>query len=230
MAKDFVPRADRELKVWSSALSKVLSTSYASYGLHESDAIEYAELTAEFAAAYRVSQGGLTRTTVSVIQKNVCRARLVERSRELNRRIQSNPNVTDADRAALALTIPKATAPAIGRPDHVPLLYVDKVTVRTVRIRLRNELSTSRGKPESCAGASIYWCAGEERPTSTAEWTYLCGVTRTIANVTLPSSLAAGTRVWLSAAWYNAKAEQGNGSMAVSIRVQDGVETRRAVR
>jgi hypothetical protein len=140
-------------------------------------------------------------TSVATIRKRVCRARLVERSRELNRRIQANPNVTDADRAALGLTIPKfATAP-VGRPDHVPLLGIIRFTVRTVRIRLRNQVSVSRGKPESCAGASIYWCAGEEPPTHLSEWTYLCGVTRTIANVTLPEALRPGTRVWLSAAW-----------------------------
>jgi hypothetical protein len=227
MAKDFVPRRDDQLKDWSNALSTNLSASYASYGLDESDAIEYAELTVDFAEALRVSQAGPTRTAVTVQEKSVCRTRLVERTRELNRRIQANPNVSNADRASLGLTVPKSTATSVGRPDDAPLLSVDHVIARTVRIRLRGALSTTRGKPQGCAGASIYWVASEEWPTNTAGWTYLCGVTRTFANVTLPASLTPGTRVWLSAAWYNAKAQQGNGSTAVSVRVQDGVEVRR---
>jgi hypothetical protein len=232
MAKDFVPRRDDKLAEFSKVLSDQLNTSYARYGLDESDAVEYAGLVAAFAEALAVLNIPATHTTPATCWKNDCRVRLVKMTRDLNRRIQAHPNTTDSDRASLGLTIPKSNTVEIGRPDHAPLLAVDSINIRTVRIRLRNQLlSTRRGRPESCAGASIYWFAGEVSvpPTEPGTWTYLCGVTRTIAKIRLPSSLTPGTKVFLCAAWYNAKAEQGNGSMPVSVRVQDGVEPRNAV-
>ena len=136
--------------------------------------------------------------------------------------IQKFPAMTNTLRIDLGLPVPMMPGP-IPVPANPPALNIVSVSGRTVKIRLHDAASTiKRGRPPGVAGASVFSYVGLAAPTDAAQWKYEGNATRTKLNVSFPDTVASGAAVWLTAWWYNPRAQRGPGCAAVGTNIQGG--------
>ena len=108
-------------------------------------------------------------------------------------------------------------------PSSAPDIDIVSVSGRSVKIRLHDAASpTRRGKPPLVSGAAVFSFVGATAPTDPAQWKFEGNMTRTVVNVVFPGTVAAGAQVWITAFWYNPRAQQGPGTPAVGTNLAGG--------
>jgi hypothetical protein len=65
--------------------------------------------------------------------------------------------------------------------------------------------------------------AGDAPPTALSDWSYEGSTGRTIVDVIIPSSVAPGTKVWLSAFWFNSRNQSGPASSPIETYTLGGL-------
>jgi hypothetical protein len=80
------------------------------------------------------------------------------------------------------------------------------------------------GKPAGVKGASVCWFAGDAPPADPALWHFGANTTRNVVDVMLPTDTTPGSKVWLTAFWFNNKMEAGPASIPVSIHIPGTME------
>lgn len=222
MARDFLPRPQNELRIWSQSFSNQISDSPATYGLTAQQAADYAALNDAFAAAFATAANNSTRTPTSIVTKKDAMKALKAKARELARIIRANPDVTAAQRRSLGLSIHEADAasPRIGPPAQPPLIGVKSVRGRSVTIRLRDLNSNSTRRPEGVHGATIFCHVGDKPPGTIAQWQFAGQTTRTTCRIDFDPTIEPGARVWITAFWVNPRLERGPASTPIDTRIE----------
>ena len=72
------------------------------------------------------------------------------------------------------------------------------------------------------AGASVFSFVGATPPVGVFGWNFEGNTGRTIIDAQFAGTLAPGTVVWLTAFWYNPRAESGPGCSPVSAILAGG--------
>jgi len=222
---DFIARRDADLLQWSSNFDQKINFSPESYGISPLAAAEYAALHLSFAQLYAAAVGASTRTPSGIVAKDDARAALVKRARQLAGIIRAMPQVDDARRLDLGLRAKRRATGVrrrIERPSHAPVLRVISVQGSTVRIQLGNsQMPTRRTLPRDVKGAMIYSFIGEPPPTMLKGWNLRQSISRTRCEITFPPNLPPGTRVWVTACWFNhagaPRPGLGNGPAAMPV-------------
>lgn len=220
MAHDFIPRRDLGFLHWSRNLSTRINATPEAFGLSPAQAGAYGDLHSAYASALRTATDPSTRTSPAVQMKNDTRRAAEREARRLARLIQATPGVSDTQRSDLGLTVRDADPSPIPRPADRPALHVNLRYGATVRVRIRDAGSTRRGKPDGVAGASVFSHIGAFPPPSLSEWMYEGNTTRPEMDITFPPDTAPGAKVWLTAYWYNPRAQRGPAAMPVSMHIQ----------
>jgi hypothetical protein len=221
MPKGFLPNADQALLYWSKNFSAQINADYGAYGLSLADATQYAALHASFAAALAASAPQI-RSVVSTAAKNEARALLRMRASQLSSIIKGQSNVTDVQRIALGLNV-RAKPTKSPRPEAAPGLSVESVRGWTVRIRLYDvATSGTRARPARTSGAALFSFIGDEPPTNASQWRFEQNTGSTLLEVTFPATIAPGTGVWLSAAWFDGRKRSGPMSEPIRTNLQGG--------
>lgn len=150
-----------------------------------------------------------TRTSVTVKEKKTARRAAERESRRLARIIQATDGITPTQKVSLGLT-PRESGPTpIPPPTEPPTIYVDLLYGSTVRVKVRGEDSTRRGKPAGVAGAMVLSYVGEQMPADVSQWCLAGNTTRPNIDVTIGGEITPGAKVWITAYWYNARAQRG---------------------
>ena len=116
--------------------------------------------------------------------------------------------------------MPDVDPSPIPVPTEVPELDVLSVAGRTVRIRLHNENTLSVRKPAGVKGATIFSFVGEDAPEDISLWKFEMSTAKTTVDITFPITVEAGSKVWLTAFWFNPKLQSGPACLAVPTWVQ----------
>lgn len=223
MPKDYIPSNDADLLAWGANFSSLISADPVSFGLSAAIATNLAGKQTAWANALEAATNPTTRGGSTVLAKDTQRADFVAYCRLLARAIQGTLTVTNQQRYDLGLTVRDTEPAPIPPPSASPGLDIIETVGNTVRIRLHDSTSTTRrGKPAGVAGAAIFAFAGPVAPTDEAGWVFQGNTTRTTFNVTFPPSTAPGSKVWLCAFWFNAKAQSGPSCMAVGVNLPGG--------
>lgn len=207
MPKGFLPNADNALLGWSSAFSEKINASPAAYSLSIAQAANYAELHAAFATAMAGCAPAI-RCKSNVATKNAARALLRTNASQLSSIIKGQPTVTDAQRIALGLNVRAMPTPS-PQPAGGPGMQVISVPGWTVRLRLYDMDVVTRTKPAGVIGASLFTYVGDEAPTDVSEWTFALNTGMSVVSVNFSSTLSPGTKVWLTARWFNGRKQPG---------------------
>lgn len=206
----YVPRREADLVTWSRNLSTKISADPTMYGLDLAQAAEYATLQTAYADAYTTANESSTRTTPTIVEKNLAKQALIEYTREIVEIIQAYPGTTDVMRAELQITIRDHEPSPSPIPAYAPTFHIVKVIGHKIWYTLREPGSDSRGKPDGVIGALLHAFIGDAAPSNPADWQTLGLATRTNSTIILPSAqYPAGSRVWLSASWVNPKGQTG---------------------
>lgn len=224
MSNGYLPSDLAGLNVFCRDFSAEISKDPAAYGLTTSDAEDYAALQTAFATAYELSLSPVTRTPYGVTGLRDLRAELTAMTRRLVDRCQSAPNMTDAKRRALGITIRKSPT-RHPVPKTFPVIEFRSQRLNTVSFALRDS-AQREGRPRRPAlvrGATLYVHLGEHPPTALSDWT-VWGTTTTATNeITMPDDTPFGATLWIAANWMNSRLEHGPLGDPASVRLGGGV-------
>jgi hypothetical protein len=97
-------------------------------------------------------------------------------------------------------------------------LQVLGVSGRTVRVRLCDAVAAeNRGKPRGVASVVILSAVADRPPVGTAGWTLHATSGRTRVDLTFGADVSPGTKVWVTAAWVNARGRGPGAAPAPAI-------------
>jgi hypothetical protein len=223
----FPPPTEAGLLAWSSNFSNKLTATPVAIGITAPMAAAYAALHATFSAAYVLAIDPDTNSRTAIQAKNTAKENLVSSpggARELIAIIQAFPGTTDEMRTELGLKIRDVHPTPVPVPRNPPTLTIVSTLGRTVKVRLRDlEDPDRRALPDGVDGASVLSFVGDEAPDDPMEWSLMMNVSRTTFDVEFPVTVAAGSKVWLTAFWFNQRKEAGPGAAYQSTVIAGGL-------
>jgi hypothetical protein len=179
-------------------------------------------LVTVYQTALAACEPGL-RNKSNVQAKNTARLALKTMARDFSRIVQGQATVTNAQKAALGLNV-RATPTPIPPPAVVPQVDIVSVIGRTVKIRLHNsEVAGKRGKPANVKGAAVFSYVGTTAPTDPTLYKFEGNTTLTVVDVAFPETVAPGTSVFITAMWFNERAQSGPPATPVQAFIQYGM-------
>lgn len=154
--------------------------------------------------------------------KDAARVAYVSLVRSLVRRLQASPAVSDAERAALGITIPDGSGTPVGPPTSHPVVLIE------CGGRLRHVLNfadaatpTKKAKPPGVVGAEV-WVAltaiGEPTPTDPALFRFIALDTRTPFTMEYDAA-DGGKNAHYLLRWTNAAGQRGPWSETATATV-----------
>lgn len=221
---DFLPSRESELVTWSTNFDTLITANPVIYGLDIAQAAAYAALHTAFVGAYQKANDPSRRTPSSIVSKNDAKDVLIASARDLAGIVQNFPGITDVLRSDLGITVPDTEPTPIPRPSDPPEIDIVSAIARTVRLRLHDFNSpTTRGKPHGVAGAAVFSFVGATAPVELEDWQFEGNTTRTIVDVDFAPEVANGATVWLTAFWFNPRAQSGPAAQPVSTNIPGGL-------
>lgn len=217
---DWINKRDDGLSDQGTQMSAYITANAVALGLVVGDATTLASNLTAYQTKLGVSSNDNTRTPVAVAEKDTAKDVLIANMRSLGRRLQANPNLTDAQRVALTLpvrdTTPSQSQPLITRP----VISVIGVALTDVAVRAVDETTPlSRKKPAGAVGLQYFSWIGPSAPPQDLElWRFEGVATR--SDFVIGYLLAdAGKPVTICARWMNRKGEVGPVSLSVTTAI-----------
>ena len=228
MSKFYLPVRESELLDWALDFSALTSAAPADFGLSLEQGAMIAAAVGAFDTAYETAKNRDTRTPVAIESKNTAKREMIRVVRSMVRLIQAWPEITDAKRSMLGITVPDPTPTSVPVPAMPPVLTVVAVMGRVIKVNLRGReddgsVSDRRGRPAGVRGASVYFAAGEDYPQDISGWSFKGSVSATTFTVSIPDSVPAGSKVFLTAQWFNGKSQTGPACEPVETSVARGL-------
>jgi hypothetical protein len=217
-----VPTKDSALLNWSTNFNTRATASPTTFGLTAAQMTAYTPLHTAFVTAYNAANIPGSRSKSLVAAKNDAKAALLVAARALYALVAANTTVSAANKDLIDVVVRRKPTP-VPVPSAAPALDVVSVVGKTVKIRLHNAaIPSHRGKPAGVKGAAVFSFVGAEPPTDPSAWKFEGNTTVTTVDIAFPSSTAAGAQVWLTAMWFNERAQSGPGCTPVGANLQFG--------
>ncbi len=221
-----VPKKNSLLVPWSTNFSARATADPGSYGLWSEQASQYAGLHALFISAYEALISARANGVWSRVQTAAAataKANLLRFARELYAFVQANTSVSDAKKIEIGVTPRSGGSTPVPPPGVRPGVDPVSAVGHTVTINIHDsDSSAKRGKPAGAQAAWVYTFIGAEYPSDPAAWTFHGSTTKAKFDIVFPSTLPAGTQVWIRAAWINAKQQAGPMSAPITANLPGG--------
>jgi hypothetical protein len=215
------PPSDNALLAWSTNFKNLITADPSVYGLTATLATAYGVVHTAYADALAACDPNV-RNKAAVVAKNAARTTLKTQATLLANTIYGTPTVTVAQKVELGIP-PRSEPNPIPPPSTSPVLEVVSTNAWTARIRLKAGAGGGRGKPAGTFGASVFSYVGATAPTDIGSWKFEGSTGRVTAiDVDFPNTLAAGTKVWLTAFWFNGRKQSGPACAPVSCNLPGG--------
>ncbi len=225
---NYLPTRESELVIWLNNFGSLITADAPGYGLTAEQATAYEAQKDAFVGVYQTANDPMTRSPGNIEVKNTQKTALIALTRQLVKQIQGSPVIDNDKRRALGITVPDTEPTPIAPPSEMPVLEVTSVVGWTVNLRMHNGESTRRRKPEDVTGAFVFAYVGETPPNDVDAWDFKGTSTRTEMVLEFPTTLPAGTKVWVTAAWVNAKLQTGPACTPVETQINYGGLSRAA--
>ncbi|MEM8495652.1 MAG: hypothetical protein AAF663_09735 [Planctomycetota bacterium] len=219
---NYLPNRESELVTWMTNFKTLIDAAPTDYGLTSTQASDYDALADAYLAAYQTANDPSTRTAPAIEAKDTAKAAVLAETRRLVRIAQAWPGMTNAKRSDLGITVPDTDPTPVPVPSEEPQLDVASVNGRRVSLRLREQSTGERRKPAGVAGATVLSYVGETIPASIRDWSFEGNTTRLDVDVVFADAVPQGAKVWVTAYWYNRKAESGPACPPVSTHIGFG--------
>ena len=216
---DYIPTSDADLNTFAAAMFTILDANEVSFGLVDGDAASLGTLRTAFNTLLGVHNNAQTAAKLATQNKNAKRAELVAEIRSMVKRIQANPNVTDAQRAQLGITIPDTTPTAVPAPSSRPVVSVMIDGGLKHTVKLTDEATPlSNAKPAGAIGAQIFVKYGATPPVTVEDCVLLGTASKASYEVTHTSDKA-GQNAHYLARWVTRAGLTGPTSQLTSATV-----------
>lgn len=215
------PRSDSALLAWSLNVLDKITADPSEYNLVAADATAYGLVHTAYADALALCDP-TNRNKANVAAKNTARTNLKNAASLLANKVYSGANVTVAQKVSLGMPPRNAPSP-IPAPTVSPTIEVLSTSAWTVKIRLINpSTGSARSKGPGISGISIFSFVGANPPADISQYQFEGNSGKTVVDLQFPTSLAAGTKVWITAFYFNGRKQSGPISAATPASLPGG--------
>lgn len=216
---DYIPSSDPEFTIWQENFLSYVIANLDALGLKDADVVSLKDSQGAWTTAYS-NHTKAQATAESVRQTKAASRKSYETSvRSLVRRLQGMPNLTDAQRAGMQISLRETARPAGLAPQSRPVVQVDTSQRLRHTISFSDEATPdSRAKPAGIHGCEVWAKIGDPAPTDGKGLVFLGLDTRT-PYVAEYDGEHAGQPVYYMLRWVNAKGEAGPWSQTVSATI-----------
>jgi hypothetical protein len=214
---DWVKHSDGDLRDQADQFSAYITANTVALGLVAGDATALAANVTSFEDKLAVAVNDSTRTPVAIAEKDTAKDVLIANMRSLGRRLQANPNVSDAQRVALTLPVHDAEPSPVPAPITRPVVSIIGVAMTDVAVRAVDETTpTSRSRPAGAVGLQYFsWVSTAPAPEDLEQWRFE-GIATKSDFVIGFNPADAGKPITIVARWFNRKGEVGPTSQPVA--------------
>jgi len=213
----YIPRPDAEFDVWQSRF------------IEQADDGDLGANVQALAGGMKASQvqwnqgydahiAAQDAAKAATANKDQTRVDLVAKIRMAAQLAQSDPSVTDAQRAAAGLPIRKTGGSPVPEPTTRPVANIDTSQRLLHVVHFRDEDATGKAKPKGVQGAQIWVKVGDAAPASTDELHFLGLDTRTPYTAHYDMN-DAGKTAYYMLRWVNTRSEPGPWSETVEATI-----------
>jgi hypothetical protein len=222
-----IPVKDADLVAWGSNFDQKATASPVTYSLTAAQALSFHTLFETFETAYdalTVAREAGIRSVPLTSAKRQARKDFLVVARQLYGFIQdaNTSTVPNNVKEEIGVT-PRQQPNPIPAPSSAPGIEIETLNGWSVKIRLFDtQTSGRRGKLPGTAGASIFSFVGANPPTDLSEYQFEGNTGKVVVDLTFPNSLPAGTKVWITAFWFNNRKQSGPMSAPISANLPGG--------
>lgn len=205
------PRTDAGCADWAANYDTQITATPTAFGLVAADATAFHALVTDYDSRLATVGNPTTRNKVTLAQKNASKAALIAKARELIRKNEAFPALTNAQRAQLRLRVRDVSPTPQPPPGTAPLGTLEPTGVLTL---VDSATPHRKGKPVNVKGAVITGVvqpASAPAPTEPDGLPFIALVTRGRTALPLPPD-ADTKKFYVFARWFNERGELGPAS------------------
>ena len=222
MPRNYLDTTDNGLLDFARNFLTGVGGTPATVGLTAAQMIAYEEATNFYADKLAASAETKTRGPFTVAEKNAQKELLLAMTRTLAMQAQNYPPLTDAQRVLLGLTVRAASVP-VPPPTAIPNLALDSRPGGVVEVTVNNPEQGSRARPRGCTGASLLSFVGTAPPQDAGAWKFEGSTSKKATTLVFGSDVAAGSCVWVTGYYYNAKGQSGYAAAPQCVTLEQGL-------
>ena len=216
---DYIPDADPDFNNWQTNFVSYLQTHQSRLGLSNAEMTSLIEVQSRWETAYEEHLNAQAAAQGARQQKDDSRQTWEQALRNQSRKLQSNENITNSDRATLGLTIPTGSRSTTGVPTSRPVVLIAETKPLSHTLRFFDENTPNRrAKPKGVMGAEVWIKIGDAPPNSSDDLQFLGLDTRT-PYISEFDTEDGGKTAYYRLRWVNSKGEQGPWSDLVSASI-----------
>lgn len=216
---DYIPAPDAEFNSWQANFVDYANANLAALGLDAADMAPIDAAQGDWDVDFPAHVTAVAAAESARAEKDASRAAYVTLVRALVRRLQASSTITDAQRAALGITVPGSSPTPAGPPETRPLVSIDcSQRLRHLVGFVDETTPTRRAKPVGVLGAEVWVKVGDVAPTDPSELRFLGLSTR--APFTADYGGDDGGKIayyWVR--WVNNRGEKGPWSETASATI-----------
>ena len=220
-----IPKRDDLLIAYLTNWNTRLTGGFASYGLSQETAEQFAALLTPYQTAYTQminSRAAGTRAKSQTALKEQTKLAVITFARMIYANIQANTSVADNLKILMNVEIRKSHQTPVPAPTQRPVLAVTGVSGRTISMRITDGQVGRKVKPAGATAAWVYYFVGTTYPADPLLWSFAGATTKYDHQITLPNEISGAATVWLCCAWINAKQVSGPASVPQMTHLQGG--------
>lgn len=216
---NFIPSSDADFNNWVITFADYVNANFAALGLTAAQNIALQALLATWIIDYPAHLTGQATAKSLTQKKDTTRAGFEEIIRELTGIIQSNSTVTNEQKAALQITIPKTTKTPTPAPETRPMAEVDNRNRLEQIIHFFDEKTPgSKAKPTGVRGCELWIKIGGTVPAGPSEVTYVATDTNSPYIYHFLEADAGKIAHWMLR-WVNTTNQPGPWSETISVTI-----------
>lgn len=222
MSRDYLPKPDAAFGPWLENFVVYANAHLGPLGILLNDLIPVIDANDAWKAAYPAHVAAQAAAQSATQAKDAARAAAEAEVRALVRRLQASPAVSDAERAALGITVPDAEPSPVGPPTTAPVVKVEAVARLRHVIHFADAATpTKMAKPRGVSGAEIWVklaAVADPVPTDPKALTFVALDTRTPYTLDFDGA-DGGKNAHYMLRWVNTKGEKGPWSETATATV-----------
>lgn len=216
---DYIPAPDADFRTWAESFRDGINADPGKYFLTTTDATTITSVVDDFVDKLTISSNEMTRTKVTIADKDDARVTCEELLRQYAIDIKNNEGISDGDKIAIGVRPINTNREPIDAPGTSPLLNILGATPGNQTLRYSDTLTPdSRSKPFGVIGLELYRGLTDEGEAALSACQFTGLQTRNPIDSEFDEA-EDGKMATYYARWVNAKGEAGPWSLPVSMRV-----------
>ncbi|WP_446421963.1 hypothetical protein [Coleofasciculus sp.] len=215
----YMPRSDADFNNWQGNFIATLTNHLTDLGLTAEEITSITTAQTTWTTAYNHHIAAQSAAESARQDKDDSGKQYKSLLRQLVNQLQVNPQMTDAMRQGLGITVSKSTSSSLGEPTTRPIPRIESKGRYQLEIHFVDETTpTRKAKPSGIMGSEIWVKIGDPPPTDPKELTFVALDTATPYVMEFKGE-DVGKIAYFMLRWVNRKGESGPWSQTVSMMI-----------